>query len=71
MVESFLADHLLVYIKKEIDKDFTAEMMVNLKDRRHNSKKIQSLFCTCLYIAKYNTFVFRRNVIFKYDFIDM
>jgi hypothetical protein len=38
MEDGFLADNLLVYIEKEIAKDFTTEMIMNefysMKDRR-------------------------------------
>jgi hypothetical protein len=38
MEDEFLADHLLVYIEKEIAKDFTTEMIINefysMKDSR-------------------------------------
>jgi hypothetical protein len=38
MEDEFLADHIVVYIEKEIDKNFTLEMIMNkfysISDRR-------------------------------------
>jgi hypothetical protein len=60
MEDEFLADNLVVYIEKEIAKDFTTEMIIDefysMKDRRRwaqfegDMKFLFGifLFCTCL-----------------------